>query len=84
MKINKLIDFIVFFMTGAVFGNLIWHFRLKNPLLLRELLLDLQDGGTPFLDWFIGLSFFVMTIWMIYIVHLYLIKRKYNKNRRCE
>ncbi len=81
-NIKKLAQLILVFMTGSLFGNLVWHFRLKKPILLRELLLDLQSGGTPFLDWFYLLSFLVMLGWGIYIIGFMLIewrKQDYTK-----
>jgi len=68
---KKLIQFVkslLIFITGMLFGNLVWHLRLKKPILLRELLLDLQSGGTPFLDWFIGLGYIILFIWGLYFI----------------
>ena len=68
INIKRFVQFILVFVTGSLFGNLIWHLRLKKPILFRELLLDLQRGGTPFLDWFIGLGYIVLFMWGLYFI----------------
>ncbi len=80
-SIKKIALYLTIFMTGSLFGNLIWHFRLKTPILLRELLLDLQSGGTPFLDWFYGLSVFIILMWAIYFIAFGLLEHSHKARK---
>ena len=77
-SIKNLSLYLIIFVTGSLFGDLFWHIRLKTPILLRELLLDLESGGTPFLDWFWGLMIFPIIMWALYFIGFGIIERKHK------
>lgn len=81
-RIHHLMDAISLILGGMWLSNLVWHFRMQNKLLREELILGLERGGTPFLDWWVGLSLFMIILFSIFLLRLVYRSKQKNKYAR--
>ncbi len=78
MKINtpRLLVSFLCILIGAAINNILWYFRLKNPILMREFVMYFEkDGARVFLD-FNGMNYFFIMIWLIVIGFYILLNNK--------
>jgi hypothetical protein len=81
MKVNykRISENIIFFMLGTNIANLIWHFRFQREILLKEMLLFMNEGNGYFLDWFYLEIPFLLIIILIYFIGFKLKWKKSSK-----
>ena len=69
MKFYKIYLYTFFVILGTIIGDLIWNFRFNNPLLRKEMLLDMSNGNSGYFLTFT--SFAILFLIIIGLLYLY-------------